>query len=316
MSAVERIPIGSRSEWLALRKPNIGASVAGCLLGVHEYQTAYGLWARLTGALAEDPEETPVMERGRLLEPVALTLLSEKRPTWKVAPNPVPGGVYLIDRAARLAATPDAFVIDPERGPGIVQVKSVEPGIFRRKWRDPETGETAPPLWIAVQSLVEADLAGASWAAVAALTVGYGLDLHVVDVPLHAGVVARVRAAVDAFWRMVEEGRRPDPDYARDAELIADLYAEDDGTTIDLRSDNRIVDLLAERTARQADRKAADDDLQQINAELFAKLGPAAAALTRDGVLTAKTIRRKSFTVPEGSYRRLAFKPYRNEDAA
>jgi hypothetical protein len=77
---VEKIAIINEAQWLALRKEDVTASVAGALLGVHEYTTAYGLWAQKTGALLDglvaatvsgdgDTYTVSDLERGRLLEP-------------------------------------------------------------------------------------------------------------------------------------------------------------------------------------------------------------------------------------------------------
>ena len=89
------------------------------------------------------------------------------------------------------SGTPDLFVECPERGRGIVQIKSVEGSIFRKKWRDPETNEIAPPLWIAVQGIVEAHLDGAQWAAVAPLVVGFGMITYDRGLCSAATVLAR-----------------------------------------------------------------------------------------------------------------------------
>lgn len=310
--AIERIPISSREQWLALRRQDVTASVVGCLLGVHEYQTPYGLWALKTGAIAEDPEETGPMRRGRLLEPVAIAMLREERPAWQVEQP----GVYLRDIQSRLGATPDAFAVDPERpGFGIVQVKTVEPGVFRRKWRD-EDGEVTPPLWIAVQAIVEAHLAGAQWAAVAAMTVGFGVDMHVVPVPIHAGVVERIYAAVADFWRMVADGRALDPDYGRDLRLVEALFAGRDEIT-DLSADNALPALADEREALSAAKSATEDRLKEIKAEFLVKLGGAEAGRIADGrLIAAKRVERKGYEVKPSSYINVTVKKARTMETA
>lgn len=306
---VLRLPAGDRATWLALRQQDVTASSAGALLGVHDYLTPYELWALKTGRWQEDPEETAPMQRGRLLEPVAVQLLQEKRPTWRITHNTGGAQVYLRDPDARLGATPDVFAVDPEReGTGVVQVKSVEPGVFRRKWRDPDTGDVAPPLWIAVQAIVEAHLAGASWAAVAALTVGFGADLEIVPVPIHAGVLDAVRAKVADFWAMVDEGREPAPDYARDGELIARLYADEKPDELDLTLDNRMPELVSEHAALKRQIKDATEKVSAIDAEVKQKLGNHAVALIAGGKrITWKTQSRRGYTVAPSSARVLRY---------
>lgn len=295
----------SRDGWLELRRPNIGASAVGALLGVHEYITAYQLWCLKTGRIDEDPQETPPMRRGRLLEPVALALLAEERPHWKIEPNPMPGGRYFVDPQARLAATPDAFVDCESRG--IVQVKSVEASIFRQKWRDEHEGVT-PPLWIAVQATVEAHLTGAEWACVAALVVGHGIDLHVVEIPLKPALVDRIRAEVGAFWSMVENDTPPAPDYGRDGAVLARMFADDNGQEIELSADNILPELLEERAEIKARGKADDARLKEIETEIVAKLGPYERAHVPGWRILRPTVHRKAYQVAANSYRRLTIK--------
>lgn len=314
---VLRLPAGDRAAWLVLRQQDVTASAAGCLLGVHDYLTPYELWALKAGLIQEDPEETAPMQRGRLLEPVAVQLLREMRPTWTITHNTGAAQIYLRDPDARLGATPDVFAVDPERdGTGIVQIKSVEPGVFRRKWRDPDTGDVAPPLWIAVQAIVEAHLAGAAWAAVAALTVGFGADLEIVPVPIHAGVLDAVRAKVAEFWTMVDEGRQPAPDFARDGELIARLYADEKPDELDLTLDNRMPELVRDHRALKRQAKICAARLAEVDAEVKAKLGNHTVALIAGGKrITWKTQNRKGYTVAPSTARVLRY-PKDEEDAA
>jgi hypothetical protein len=297
---IERHVITSREQWLDLRRLDVTASVAPALLGVHQYRTVFEMWALKSGLLTEDPDESPSMRRGRLLEPVALELLRELRPQWTIeAP-----GVYLRDPALRIGATPDAFAICPERGAGIVQVKCVEPSVFRSQWRDPETREVAPPLWIAVQAIVEARLTGAAWAAVAPLRVGHGIDIDVIDVPLHDGLMRRIESEVAAFWRAVESGQPPSPDFARDGETIAALHPTDaDGPAIDLTAWNELPELIAEREAIAARAKADKARREAIDAEITLKLDGHPVGILADGREITRTIQnRGAFAVEATSF--------------
>src|SRR5258708_3490433 len=199
--AIERNGSESREQWLACRSQDVTASIAGALLGVHPYSTAYGLYLLKKGLIAEDPEETGPMRRGRLLEPVAVQMLREDKPNWTIHDHPI--GYYYRDPASRLGATPDVLATDEHGKPGIVQIKSVEPSIFRRDWKN-EDGTIEPPLWIVVQGIIEAYLTGAEWAAVAPMVVGFGLEMPVIPIPLHAGILDRLKAEVSEFWQRIE----------------------------------------------------------------------------------------------------------------
>lgn len=298
---IERIAIENRDQWLALRSQDVTASIAGALLGVHPYSTAYGLYLLKKGLIQEDPEETGPMRRGRLLEPVAVQMLREDRPNWIIEEYPI--GYYYRDPAARIGATPDVFATNEHGKPGIVQLKSVEPSVFRREWKT-DSGMIEPPLWIVVQAILETYLTGREWAAVAPLVVGFGLELPIIDIPIHAGIFQRIKAEVDQFWQRIDEGRAYDPDYARDGGLIAQLYPQDNGVEIDLSGDNEtpmFVDLL--ESARAA-RKLAETEEKTAKAALASKMGEASIALLSDGRrVSNKTQNRAGYFVNESSFR-------------
>jgi len=318
-AGVDRIPIKSRDQWLQERKGDVTASVAGAILGVHEYVTPYGLYMEKAGLAPEQEQVTPVIDedsitlppllRGTLFERAAIDMVRMLRPDWEVSPA---NDAYYRMPEARIGATPDAFARRPDiKGLGILQVKTTDGLIFRQKWLD-EEGSVQVPLWIAVQALVEARLTGASWACVALLVGGINTKLHLIDIPLHEGVWARLVEEVREFWRRIEESDPPAPDYGRDGALIAGLYATDDGTEVDLSSDNRIGEILDQRAGLKATETAGKDAekrRRELDSEILAKMGAAARARLADGrTITAKTIKRSGYTVQPGSYRTVKVK--------
>lgn len=296
---IERIKIASRDQWMALRAKDVTASAAAALLGIHPYQTAYGLWALKTGLISDDAEETPPMKRGRLLEPLAVQILREEYPNWTFSDHPI--GLYFRDPVARIGATPDLFARDETGRWTVVQIKSVEANIFRQQWKD-EDGNVSPPLWIAIQALIETSLTGFERAMVAPLVVGHGVTLPLIEIPLHAQIIDRIKNEVDVFWRLVEEGRTPEPDYGKDGALLEQLYAPD-GAIVDLSADNHVPELVAEREALAPQKTAIEKRQKEIKAELLHRLGTASAGRLLDGrFLTAKHVNRAGYTVEPTSY--------------
>lgn len=308
---IERLPVGvsrhaikDRGHWLSMRATDVTASVAGAVLGIHPYQTPYGLWSLKSGQTSEDVQETSAMLRGTLLEPAAIEMLKRERPTWRVD---YPLGHYWRHDAIRIGATPDAMAVDPERdGFGVIQVKSVEPRIFRETWVDPDTREILPPMWIAVQALVEAKLTGASWAVVAVMRVGHGVDFDLIEVPIHEGAWARLVAEVGDFWKRVANNDPPPPDFGKDGAMFLANFAGDDAVEIDLAGDNRLLAILDERETLKAAEKAgaeAEKKRKALDAEILSKMGTAGRARAGDGrVVAAKTIHVNRKPQPASSY--------------
>jgi predicted phage-related endonuclease len=291
--------------WHALRVPNIGASEAAAVMGAHDFLTPFELWARKSGHL-EAREQTDAMEAGQDLEPVVIKKLRRQMPQWTDIVQP---RRYYCDPELRLGASPDLFVRRPGNAQGVVEIKTASPESWQKYWQGATGPE--PPLGVAIQCLVQQMLTQTDWAGVACLVIGRGLTLHVMDVPASPELTERIRREVKAFWKMVDEGRPPPPDYGRDAEAIRRVWRQGDDVEIDLRGDNELPDLVARREAQAAIRGAADKELKAINAELLHKLGAAERARYANGIITAKTIHKAAHQVRETTYRDLRVRPDR-----
>ena len=304
-----KIPCPTDEKWHDLRSMDITASTAGALLDCHEFATRFSLFNEKTGAVKNDVEDSGPVRRGRLLEPVAVQVLREDYPFWTFRHNSGPDRVYYRDAAARLGCTPDIEAHDPARGLGVIQVKSVEAMIFRRKWC--AEGEPTPPLWIAVQCMIEASLVGAQWGAVAPIVVGHGVDCPLIEIPLDdsASILARVRKEVSAFWTRVEQNDPPHPDFSRDGDVIHALYRSDNGSTIALDGWNAGPVIAEEDAVLAEEIKVKTARRKAIKAELLDKIGEAAVATINGRIFaTANTISKKPYSVAATSYRDIRFK--------
>lgn len=290
---IEIIKPENREAWLAARKQDVTASVAGGLLGVHPYTSALDIWAEKTGRKQVVLEENdPVLRRGRIFEYGAIDLIREDFPEWKVTHSY--NNRYFRDTDLRMGCTPDAFVRIPGRpGEGIVQIKTVSDYSIKA-WRNEEK-QIEPPLWVAVQASVEAHLTGAKFAYVALLHVGHGLNLYMEEIPLNPKLMDRIRNEVAAFWRLIADKKIPDPDYGKDSDLIEELYKPVDGKIIDLSKDNELPALLDERAMLAARGTADDKRKKEIKAALLFKLGDANIGKLADG----RTIVTSTVTVGE-----------------
>jgi predicted phage-related endonuclease len=292
--------IVSNEQWHALRRPVIGASEAGALLGVHEYKTYFGLWATKSGKLPSDDADNAAMERGRRLEPVAIDVIRDRNPDLELR---IPHAHYA-DHDCGIGATPDLLARHKERGDGVIQIKSVAPSIFRHVWCG-ETDMVQPPIWIVIQALVERYLTGSAWAAVAPIVVDHDIRLELIEVPDHPAIIETVKDEAKKFWELVASGREPDPDYKRDGELIRKMLQKEDGSEIDLSGKNELSSLLDQRDYVRANAKRYEDEGKAIDAQLFHWLGNAAIGRFPGGYISAKTVSRAAHEVKATSYRQL-----------
>lgn len=298
-------PVNRRHDWLDRRAQDVTASHAGALLRVHPYVTLMQLWAikSLRVGLDQDEELSPPMERGVLLEPVAAELLRRRHPRWLIE---YPVHKYFRDPATRLGATPDLFARDPMRpGRGCIQIKSVERGIFKRDWQGGDRkAEPVAPTYISVQALIDATLSGSTWAAVAPLVVSYGLEMPLIEIPLHPPLMARLGQLSLEFWRLVETGMPPAADYERDGDALAEMFeADPDAPVKDLSAVKGLTKLLDDREALSLARRGAKDRWDAIKAQLLFTLGNASIGIAADGRrIRATTVRKDAYRVEAQSY--------------
>lgn len=302
---VTAIPIVSREQWLANRSPDVTASAAAALLGVHPYLSAYELYAQKTGLVKADAEATEAMDRGTELEPVAVRRLAKIKPEWTVwQPN-----TYYSRMSTRMGATPDCFAIDPaQSGFGVIQIKSVEPSVFRRTWRQ-DDGRIEPPLWINIQALIEAELTGASWAAVAALVIGFGIELHLIPLDLHPGLIQRLEGEVAEFWYRVDNRRPPDPNPERDVDILAALYDPKEGAIADLSADNELPGLAEEDVKLREQKSAIENRRKFIKGKMLLALGNAEFARLNNGYnIIGRRVKKAGYEVKPTEFTQITIK--------
>lgn len=280
-----------RLAWHDARRSFVTASVAGAILNCHPYTTAYQLWALKTDRIQPDDAESEAMRRGRLLEPVAVTMLREERPDWSIdyrADN-----AFYCDDAIRIGATPDAFAVRPDvPGPGIIQFKTASEEAFRKSWIDPETGEVEIPLWIAVQAIVEATLTGSAWAAVAVMVVGRGIRMEAIDIPLMQGVWDALVAGVETFWDVVSSGDHPPIDWDRDGSTVIDVNRLSTAKRVDLSGNPDFEVFAAKLEDVRAQRREIVKQEELLRAQVLYAMNDAEVAETKRLTVLAPTTHR------------------------
>jgi predicted phage-related endonuclease len=321
---IERIPIDDRASWLELRKRDITASDVPIVCGEGLYGSTAQLFAEKKG-LRPPQMDNDVLRRGRWIEPSIFEALAETYPQWKT----FRAKIYLRDPALRLGCTPDGFALAPDHeGRGVVQAKSVAGRVFRERWLlnsddTIEEGAIKPPNAYLLQTLTEMLLSQTMWGVIAVLVMKgeFGVVLRVYFVERNAAAEAVILERVDAFWRdHLDINVMPEFQPQKDEELIKALYPHDDGTEIDLTTDNRAARLVTDLIECQAAKKRLEDSIDEMKTELQAKLGEHTYGLLNDGrYLSWKLQHRRSYTVPPSHHRVFKIinaRPKRKEDAA
>lgn len=309
---VERWPITNRDQWLEWRKRFITASRVGAIQGADPYCSPLRLYIE-KGGHVELPEvpDSGVMRRGRWFENAVETALAELRPDWTLRHNTD----FYVDTTARLAATPDYFIEGDPRGLGVLQVKTVDPRVFKRDWAD------GPPFRTVLQTLTEAMLSESAFGAIAGLVFdSFDPQCPVFEFDRHPAAEQRIFVSVAQFWDDLANGREPGPDYGLDRALILALSPiEKRDELIDLSTDNEIISGLCERADTKRRMKVDKDRCEAIETMVMSRMREAAIARVPDFRVTWKTEKRRAYSVAEKSRRVLRItdqRPGREDDEA
>jgi hypothetical protein len=314
---IQSIPIESREQWLALRKQDVTASVVGALSGLHPFTSRLRLYKEKSGADLGETKVNVRMRRGLVLERAVAQIVMQDYPNWRITP----AGVYLREPDIRIGATPDFFVeSDDELGRGVLQTKITTYRAFMKSWVDDDGALMVPP-WIVLQTTTEMMMANADWGAVGCfIDDPYNpleQDMFVFRLERHAAGEAKILRDVQDFWRDVAEGIEPDATPTLDAELMALLYPTSDPLeAVDLRGDNYLADALIRREEAKTRIQSDQALIEEVETDLRGKMKTAELAYINGFSVTLKTQTRKSYTVPETSFRVLRVKDLRQKEEA
>jgi predicted phage-related endonuclease len=266
------------------RASHVGASEAAALFDCSPYLTRFELWHRKAGnidtpefnALADDG--TPENERiywGVRLE-AAIIEAAKERYGYEDREQ-----LNKLTNGRGLGGHPDRRVICPQRGPGILEIKTADWLVFKQ-WGD------EPPAHYLIQSQAYQGLDGVAWGDVLVLVGGNRLERFCYD--FRPKIYAEIERRVADFWRSVEANDPPPADYARDLDTISALYREGMGDVVDLTADNLAHEAAAAFLFAKEARLEAEKREDAAKAELLDKLGVASTATLNGFLVRATTV--------------------------
>lgn len=274
----------------AFRASVVGASEVAALFGASPWLTRFELYHRKVGTIGTPEfnashDGTPENERiywGVKLEAPIIEAAKERYGYTDREQLP------RLTNGKGLGGHPDRRVMCPKRGPGVIEVKMVD-WLERKKWGD------EPPMHYLLQSQTYQGLDNALWGDVVVLVGGNALERFCYD--FRPVIYADIEARVAQFWRDIEAGKAPKPDYARDGEALREVYGDATDTLIDLRLDNRMPELLADYLAAKTAQKIADAAVETAQAEIIEKVGTNGAAMVDGYSIKVPTVAGKPDTI-------------------
>jgi putative phage-type endonuclease len=241
----------TNADWHALRAQNIGASEAAALLNIAPYCTYWELWQIKAGRLAApslDDNQRVVL--GKELE-AGIARAAQRLLPLKLRKEPRYLRHPTVDR---MGATLDYKLAG--RGIIPVEIKLVGNDTFYKDWIETEEGRLPPP-HILCQIEHQLAVACAEFGYILAL-VG-GVQLELVKVDRHDGLIRRIEQEVAQFWLTIDAGLEPTPDFNRDYDGLRRLYIELARPSVDARDDIMLMGLISEYAQANAERNRWED---------------------------------------------------------
>lgn len=270
---IERHKIADEAEWLRWRTLDITSTESAALFGLSPYITEFELWHCKRDRVVSAVEQKGRILWGTRLQDAIAAGVAEDREL-----DVDRFDFYLRDPDARMGSSFDYEATDPvtnERG--LMEIKNVDRLVFFDAWRETADGIEAPK-HIELQVQHQLEVAEMPWCIITALVGGNEAKVQVRLRDREIGQHLRKRIA--AFWRSVEAGTPPTPDYEADAEFIAKLYGKADATlTVD--ADAETAQLLAE----YAGLASAETRRKALKAQVLERIGVASRVRTAFGSL-------------------------------
>jgi predicted phage-related endonuclease len=254
------------------RASHVGASEVAALFDASPWVTKFELFHRKRGTIAT-PEFNEVVDGkpadmrvfcGVMLEPVVIDIACR---LWGYERVETP---KKLTNGRGLGGHPDQLVRCPERGVGVLEVKTAD-WLVAKGWGD------EPPLHYQLQAQTYAGLAGVEWCEI--VTLVSGNDPRRFALPFKPKLYAEIEARVAAFWADVKAGRAPPVDYARDAATLVEAIGSPDDTVADLRdnldAEQDAIDFLAGKALRDEGEARMD----AAKCRLIERIGTAGRAI-------------------------------------
>jgi putative phage-type endonuclease len=126
-------------EWHQLRSQGIGGSQVGTIAGLNKWESCYTAWAKYTGQIDGQIQDSPAMEWGRRLEAVVLDKFKDEHPELEVIGEV--GTWQNLERPYQIA-NPDGIAVDEFGNLSVIEIKTA---------RFPDDWDAGVPLYYLTQ---------------------------------------------------------------------------------------------------------------------------------------------------------------------
>lgn len=203
------------AQWHNLRAQNIGGSEVADLFN-QGFNSYFHLWHLKAGNIEPpDLSNDEWIMSGNFLEQGIMDWAQWK---WNLRyKNPV--AYYQHQKIKGMACTPDGLNQDDPTD--MCQIKNIDGMIFGKQWESDDDQITHAPMKYILQCQHEMACSGCETSSLIACVGGKTLKKMVVF--RDNGLIEIIEDAVEKFWRSIEIGDEPNPDYKLDGPVLQEL---------------------------------------------------------------------------------------------
>lgn len=264
-------------EWREKRRQGIGGSAISAIAGVNPWSTPFQAYLEIIGEL--ETEENEAMYWGNVLESVVADEYKRRHPEHRV--ERVNAILQHPDEPVFIGNI-DRRILGDKRGPGVLEVKTTS-AWMGGKWRDDV------PDHVTCQAQWYLGVTGYKWATVAVLIGGNQYEEFAVE--RDDEIIEYLQTIGRRFWEEHVVPRVPPVVEAPDADVLADLYPEDNGEEIELPPTAQEL-LVTYHEAKEAE-KEAQERRKEVEAKLKNMLGENEQAVLGDWRVRWSTVEAK-----------------------
>lgn len=304
--SIEIIQPKDEQHWLSLRRDVVTSTEVAALFDCSPYLTTFELYHRKRDKTIVSIEANDRMKWGLRLEASIASGVAEDQ-GWSIRKMTE----FIRDPELKLGASFDYSVCKHKTdGLGsaiegsddedeILEVKNVDYLAFKDGWLVDGDNVEAPP-HIEVQVQTQLLVSGRKQAWIAALIGGNKVQL--IRRERDEKVISAIKERVAQFWKSVESGVEPSPDFRKDAEFIIGLFqSSEPGTVIGATSE--IEALVHDYKNHASLEKTASEEKKAIKAQILTLIGTAEKVKGETFSISAGMIGPKEYTVKSEGYR-------------
>lgn len=254
------IHYATEAEWLDLKLDDVTSTEVGALFGLSPYLTEFELFHYKSTRTSPDFDINDRMKWGKRLEAVIAEGISED-----LGLTVRPLKEYMRHSAVKgMGSSFDYAILGHQDGPGLMEIKNVDSLVYRREWNDDEA-----PAHIETQVQHQMEVADANWCLIVCFCGGNRPYVIRRERDREVGKVLCKR--VEKFWKDIEVGKAPTPDFIKDAEFIISLHQS--AGVRQLEADENVMGMLAEYAHLTAEAKSYSELKEAKKAEILLAIG-------------------------------------------